>query len=121
MSKVLVNYIGKSGGGPAFAFEFAKGLANNGFDVYVVVSEYVDNKVDWGKCDLYKDVYFVKTNRLRGKQYYLKTQMEFIFWGNTNLNVILRRLSLIMLLLQCSIYRVSKLLKLLIPFVALIY
>lgn len=85
MSKVLVNYIGKSGGGPAFAFEFAKGLANNGFDVYVVVSEYVDNKIDWEKCDLFKDVYFVKTNRLRGKQYYLKAQLEFMFWGKYKL------------------------------------
>ena len=54
MKKILINYIGKSGGGPAFALEFAKGLALNGCEVYAVMSEFVDNRKSWDCCELIK-------------------------------------------------------------------
>lgn len=85
VKKVLVNYIGKRGGGPVFAFEFAKGLAQNGLEVYAVVSQFVDNKKDWEECELLKDVYYVKTNELRGKKYYAKAQAEFMLLGRHKL------------------------------------
>ena len=83
--KILVNYIGKSGGGPAFAYEFAKGLALNGYDIYVIMSEFVDNRKLWDTCDVFKDVYYVKTNRLPGKQYYLRAQLEFMIFGKSKI------------------------------------
>ena len=85
MKKILINYIGKSGGGPAFALEFAKGLALNGCEVYAVMSEFVDNRKSWDCCELIKDVYYVKTNEFRGKKYYAKAQLEFILTGKRKL------------------------------------
>lgn len=85
MKKVLINYIGKSGGGPAFALEFAKGLALNGCEVYAVMSEFVDNRKLWDCCELIKDVYYVKTNEFRGKKFYIKAQLEFILKGKRKL------------------------------------
>ena len=85
MKKILVNYIGKSGGGPAFALEFAKGLAINGCEVYAVMSEFVDNRELWNRCELIKDVYYVKTNEFRGKKYYVKAQLDFILKGRRKL------------------------------------
>lgn len=83
--KILVNYIGKSGGGPVFALEFAKGLAENGCEVYAVVSEFVENRHNWEQCGLLQDVYYVKTNELRGKKYYAKAQIEFSLLGRRKL------------------------------------
>lgn len=79
--KILVNYIGKSGGGPAFALEFAKGLAKNGYEVYAIVSEFVDNRDKWEKCDSLKEVYYVRTNKKRGKKYYYAAQLHFMLIG----------------------------------------
>lgn len=83
--KILVNYIGKSGGGPAFAYEFAKGLAKNGCDVYVIMSLYVDNKKEWDTCKLFKDVYYVKTNKNLGLKYKLKAELNFNLAGKKEL------------------------------------
>ena len=85
MKKILINYIGKRGGGPAFAFEFAKPLSNNGFEVYVVVSKYVDNRAKWENFNNFKDVYFIETNRKSGKVYYLKAQLSFMLFGKRKL------------------------------------
>lgn len=83
--KILVNYIGKSGGGPAFAFEFAKGLADNGCDVYVIMSMYVDNRRKWEDYPYFKDVYFIRTNKKSGKLYYAVAQIYFELIGKLKL------------------------------------
>lgn len=79
--KALINYIGKSGGGPAFALEFAKGLVKNNVDVYVIVSAFVDNRSEWEQCEEFKEVYFVNTNKKRGKAYYFAAQLKFMLFG----------------------------------------
>lgn len=81
MKTVLVNYIGKRGGGPAFAFEFAKALADNGYIVYVVVSAYVDNKIKWLSENKFKEVYFITTNKKSGLINYIFAQIFFKIIG----------------------------------------
>lgn len=93
MKKVLVNYIGKRGGGPAFALEFAKALANNGFETYAVMSKYVDNKAEWDACSSLKEVYYVKTNKKSGKLYYIWAQLKFMLWEKWKLKRHFRKIT----------------------------
>lgn len=49
---ILVNYTGRNGGGPIFAFEMTHGLLENGADVVAVISSGIDNLDDWKNLPL---------------------------------------------------------------------
>lgn len=45
--KIAVVYLGRKGGGAAYAFEMAKGLVENDCQVYLFVSKYAENLSSW--------------------------------------------------------------------------
>lgn len=58
--KVLVNYLGRKGGGAVYAFEMTKGLVENGEEVSAVVPSGLDNLDLWEKLHL-KSLYIIDT------------------------------------------------------------
>ena len=59
--KILVNYLGKTNSGPIIAYEMAKGFANCGHDVSVLLSTEVSNKEQWLSFQGFKKVVFIET------------------------------------------------------------
>lgn len=51
---VLVNYLGRKGGAPVYAYEMTKGLINNGCDVYAIIPSTIDNRALWEELPLRK-------------------------------------------------------------------
>ncbi|MCX7715407.1 MAG: glycosyltransferase family 4 protein [Clostridia bacterium] len=45
--KVLVNYIGRKGGGAVYAYEMTKSLINNGCKVYAIIPSSIENLAKW--------------------------------------------------------------------------
>lgn len=56
---ILVNYLGRKGGGAAYAYEMTKALIDNGATIVCVLSEYLENKEKWKALDA--DIIFIKT------------------------------------------------------------
>lgn len=54
--KILINYIGVNGSGPVFSLGMAKGLAENGCDVYAIIPKNIENLDDWLNADFLTDV-----------------------------------------------------------------
>ena len=75
---ILVNYLGRKGGGAAYAFEMTKALIDNGAKVVCVLSEYLENKEKWEA--LSADIIYIKT---------YNGYVSFIF--NYFINVFLKR------------------------------
>ena len=44
---ILVNYLGRNGAGPIFAYEMTKGLLEHGCRVYAILSDAISNLKDW--------------------------------------------------------------------------
>lgn len=44
---IVVNYMGKRGGAPVYAYEMTKGLINNGYDIIAFISDRVENLESW--------------------------------------------------------------------------
>lgn len=57
---VVVNYLGRKGGGALYAYEMTKGLIAAGCDVYAILPETIDNLDHWRKLGL-KKLITVKT------------------------------------------------------------
>lgn len=51
---ILVNYTGRTGGGPIFAYEMTKGLIESGVKVVAIVSKDIANLCEWKKLSLDK-------------------------------------------------------------------
>ena len=51
---ILVNYTGRKGGGPIFAYEMTRGLLENGVRVVAIISNRIDNLADWKNLQLEK-------------------------------------------------------------------
>ena len=49
MKNVLIFFLYKEGAGPIFTLEMAKGLAANGCNVYVILSNKISNRDTWEK------------------------------------------------------------------------
>ena len=62
MKNILVNYLGRKGGGAVFSYEMTKGLIENGCDVYAIIPESIDNLEDWKHLPL-KKLVTIKTYR----------------------------------------------------------
>lgn len=58
---ILITFLFKEGAGPVFTFEMAKGLASNGCNVYVVLSNKISNRSSWEKESTFKKVHFIET------------------------------------------------------------
>lgn len=57
---IMVNYSGRSGAGPIFAFEMTKGLLENGAEVVAVVSSGITNLDEWKELPL-KELVIIET------------------------------------------------------------
>lgn len=57
---VALIYLGRRGGGPVYAYEMARGLINNGYSLYIFISEYVENISSWMQLDA-KSIERIKT------------------------------------------------------------
>lgn len=58
--RVVVNYLGRKGGGIVYAYEMTKGLIENGCEVYAIIPETIENLSMWKQLDL-KELIVVKT------------------------------------------------------------
>lgn len=58
---ILITFLFKEGAGPVFTFEMAKGLAANGCNVYVILSNKISNRDIWEKESSFKRVQFIET------------------------------------------------------------
>lgn len=74
-SIILVNYLGKKGGGSAYALEMTKALLNNNQKVVVVLSDEIENKEKWEKLKIDKLCY-IKTYKN-----YFTFIVRLLFWG----------------------------------------
>lgn len=66
---VLVNYTGRNGAGPIFAYEMTRGLLKNGVKVVAIISKGIENLADWQELKLDKLVvistYSTKVNCIK--------------------------------------------------------
>ena len=61
MSKrVLVNYLGRKGGGTVYSYEMTKALIESGCTVHVILPATIDNLAEWKKLDI-QDLYLIDT------------------------------------------------------------
>lgn len=58
---VLINFLYKEASGPVFSLEMARGLAQNGCNVYAVLSSKISNRQDWENEKLLKGICFIET------------------------------------------------------------
>lgn len=65
--KVLINYQDRWGSGPSYSIEWAKGLIQNGCEVYAVLSQDVLNINEWKYYLGEKNIYFVQTHEKNNK------------------------------------------------------
>lgn len=61
MAKVLLNYLGENGSGPVFSLEMSRGIAQNGHEVYAVVSSRNLNLAQWERADFFQKLVIVDT------------------------------------------------------------
>lgn len=54
--KILINYIGINGSGPVFSLGMAKGLAENGCEIYAIIPKTIENLDDWLNAGFIKDI-----------------------------------------------------------------
>jgi len=54
MKKILLCYLGRNGAGPVYSYEMAKALIENGNEVSVVISSYIENLTMWQKLPVHK-------------------------------------------------------------------
>lgn len=59
--KILINYLGKSNGGPVTAFAISKSLSEIGNEVYVLLSKNICNKEQWDEYSGFKKVVYIDT------------------------------------------------------------
>ena len=78
MKKILVNYTGRLGGGPMYAWEMTKGLLENGAEVSAVVSRYVQNLEAWKQLPLKK---LVVLDTYTNKYSFIRCMALFSFHG----------------------------------------
>ena len=57
---ILVNYLGRKGGGMVYAYEMTKGLLENGYKVSAIIPQGIENIEIWKKLPLYK-LYLLNT------------------------------------------------------------
>ncbi len=74
--RVVVNYLGRKGGGMVYAYEMTKALIDNGCDVYAVVPAGIENLPMWKKLKL-KELIIVKT--YTDKVSFVWSSLRFVF------------------------------------------
>lgn len=74
--RVVVNYLGRKGGGMVYAYEMTKGLVDNGCDVYAIVPEGIENLSMWKKLQL-KELIVIKT--YTDKVSFVWSSFRFVF------------------------------------------
>jgi glycosyltransferase involved in cell wall biosynthesis len=77
MRTILVNFTGKNGGGPQYAYEMTKSLKNSGNKIIALLSNKIDNMDEWVKLDL-EEIITIKT--YNGYVSFIIAIFKFIFW-----------------------------------------
>lgn len=80
--KVLVSYLGRTGAGVLITYETAKALINNGFSVYILLSEYIEEKEIWKTLPAEKIEYICT---YKGKFEYIINTLKFLISGKKKL------------------------------------
>lgn len=75
MKNILITFLFKEGAGPVFTLEMAKGLAANGCNVYVILSNKISNRDVWEKESSLKKVHFIDTGT---KQKAIQATIHFL-------------------------------------------
>lgn len=82
MKTVVVNYIGRKGGGAVYAYEMTKSLIENGCRVYAVISEEIENLSKWKELQLAE---LVQVPSYSSFAEYLIRTVWFWAWGRSRL------------------------------------
>lgn len=80
---VLINFLYKEGAGPVFSLEMARGLADNGCNVYAIVSDKISNKEEWENEDKIKQVYFIDTGTRKNA---ISSTVKFLLYKHKNIS-----------------------------------
>lgn len=76
---IIVNYVGRKGGGPLDAFEMAKALVNKGEAVIPIISSEIDNREMWNQVSFEK---IIEVNTYKNKlEFIVKTLLFYLFVG----------------------------------------
>ena len=62
MKKILINFLGIGDSGTVFTFEMAKGLYQNGYEIYAIISKYAENLKDWERASFINKLVIVDTH-----------------------------------------------------------
>lgn len=79
MKKILVNYLGVDGSGPVFTLEMVKGLSENGYEIYAILSDNIENKLEWEKAIFIKDILFVPTHKSKAELLANWIRYQFVY------------------------------------------
>lgn len=95
--KVLINYQDRWGSGPSYSIEWAKGLIQNGCEVYAVLSQDVLNINEWKYYLGEKNIYFVQTHEKNNKYDLIKKTIRLYLFERKKYKIFLKMLILIFL------------------------
>lgn len=76
-TKILVNYIGRTGGGAIFSYEMTKGLIENGAIVTAIIPEGISNLDNWKKLSFHK-LFIIET--YCDKKTFITGTLKFVFY-----------------------------------------
>lgn len=76
MKTVLVNYTGRTAGGPVHAYEMTKALAENGAKVIAILSRQIENLAEWQKLP----VDLILINTYTNKREFIFRTLQFVFY-----------------------------------------
>ncbi len=86
--RVLVNYLGRKGGGATYAFEMTKGLINNGEIVSAIIPSTIENINAWKELNL-ENLYFIDT--YSDKKSFIVNTLLFIFFKQWGIRKVLKK------------------------------
>ncbi|MGI6498426.1 MAG: glycosyltransferase family 4 protein [Oscillospiraceae bacterium] len=88
---VVLNYLGRKGGGAVYAYEMAKGLVENGCQVYAIVSKDIENISLWGQLALAQ---LICVETYRSAATFVTGIVRFLLWDQWKLKRIFRGVSI---------------------------
>lgn len=74
---VLVNYTGRRGGGPLYAYEMAKAFAKQGVPLAAVISEEIENRKAWEQLPIEK---LIVIPTYTSKRSFIKNHLQFVLY-----------------------------------------
>ncbi len=85
---ILVNYIGRSGGGAFYSYEMTKGIIENGGKVTVIIPEEIDNMDQWKQLSIDR---LIVIKGYKDSKSFLFRSLIFVLWDQWKLRKLLRQ------------------------------